>query len=203
MVGTRWGDSGHGYVNKLRKDYSHLVEGSLLAGKSAWVLSGRLPWQAHWVWLRSCLLWLKVHLGSAWSQSSDRNENMRLLKSSLKWKRIHVLKVKVVGYGNGHGSEVQTEQLAVTACVRPQTQNTDDKSRGMTKTCTAKSYEISLRSSHAGVVKVREFLTKFRFSKQSGGTNYNAEGQFVTFSRSGRRLFQKAPLTFWEKVCFC
>ena len=47
-----------------------------------------------------------------------------------------------------------------------------------------------------------EFLVKFRFQKQLGGTNCNAEGQFVTFWRSRERVFQKAPLTFWEKVCF-
>ena len=52
---------------------------------------------------------------------------------------------------------VQTEQLAVAACVRLQPQNTEDESRGMTQTCTAKSYERSLRSGRAGMVKVGKF----------------------------------------------
>ena len=42
--------------------------------------------------------------------------------------------------------EVQTEQLAVTVCVRLQPQNTEDESRGMTQTFTVKSYKRSLRS---------------------------------------------------------
>ena len=37
---------------------------------------------------------------------------------------------------------------------------------------------------------------KSRFRKQPGGTNYNAERQFITFSRSGQRLFQKYPSLF-------
>ena len=39
---------------------------------------------------------------------------------------------------------------------------------------------------------------KFHFRKQPGGTNHNAERQFTTFSRSGRRLFQKY-LSLFEK----
>ena len=40
-----------------------------------------------------------------------------------------------------------------------------------------------------------EFLVKFRFQKQLGGTNCNAEGQFVTFLRFGQRHSH-----FWETV---
>ena len=54
-------------------------------------------------------------------------------------------------------SEVQTE-LAVATRVRLQSQNTEDESRGTTQTCTAKSYERSLRSGRAGVVKVSQIL---------------------------------------------
>ena len=57
-------------------------------------------------------------------------------------------------------SEGQTEQLAVAACVRLQSQNTEDESRGTIQTCTAKSYERSLRSGRAGVVKVTEFSSQ-------------------------------------------
>ena len=49
--------------------------------------------------------------------------------------------------------------------------------------------------------KFANFLTKFSFRKQSGGTNLNAEGQFVMFSRSGQWHFNKLSRTF-EKVCF-
>ena len=66
-----------------------------------------------------------------------------------------------MGYQNGRGqiskwawSEVQTAQLMVSACVRLQLQNMEDKSRGTTQTCTAKSNEGPLRSGCAGVVKV-------------------------------------------------
>ena len=80
----------------------------------------------------------------------------------------------------------------MAACARLQPQNTEDGSTGTTQTCTVKSYERSLRSGHAGMVKVGEFS---HFRKQPGGMNCNAEGQFVMFSRSGQRLFRKVPLT--------
>ena len=48
--------------------------------------------------------------------------------------------------------EVQTE-FAVARRVRLQQQTTEDESRGTTQTCTAKSYERSLRSGRAGVAK--------------------------------------------------
>ena len=84
----------------------------------------------------------------------------------------------------------------VAACVRLQLQNTEDKSRGTTQTCTVKSNESSLRSGHAVVVKVTKFPAKFRFCKQLGRTNRNAEGQFVTFSRYGQRTFSKSTSHF-------
>ena len=57
-------------------------------------------------------------------------------------------------------SEIQMEQLAVAMCVRLQPQNTEDESRGTTQTCTAKSYEKSLRSDLADVVKVGKFSSQ-------------------------------------------
>ena len=55
---------------------------------------------------------------------------------------------------------VQAEQLAVAACVRLQPQNMEVESRGTTQTCTAKSYERSLRSGRAGMVnKGKSFST--------------------------------------------
>ena len=83
---------------------------------------------------------------------------------------------------------VQKEQLAVpvVACVRLQPQNTEDESRGTMQTCTAKSYERSPRNGRGAVVKVSEFSC---FQPNFASAN-NGEGQFVTFSRSGRRPFQ-------------
>ena len=43
MVGTGWTNSCFGCINRLRKHYSHLVEGTFLAGKAPWVLNGCLP----------------------------------------------------------------------------------------------------------------------------------------------------------------
>ena len=57
-------------------------------------------------------------------------------------------------------SEVQMKQLAVVVCVRMQRQNTEDESRGTTQTCTAKSYERSLRSGHEGMIKVNKFFSQ-------------------------------------------
>ena len=36
MVGTGWPNSRPGYMNRLRKRYSHLLGGSFLAGKAFW-----------------------------------------------------------------------------------------------------------------------------------------------------------------------
>ena len=74
MVGTGWTKSCPGCMDRLRKHYSHIVGGSLLAGKVAWALSGFLKTESadycmlvnEWAWLRSqvCLLTLEVDLGS-------------------------------------------------------------------------------------------------------------------------------------------
>ena len=40
MVGTGWATSHPDCMDRLRKHYSHLVGGSFLARKAAWVLSG-------------------------------------------------------------------------------------------------------------------------------------------------------------------
>ena len=90
MVGTRWANSCPGYMDRLRKRYSHLVGGSFLAGKPAWVLSECLPTENadycmlvnEWAWLRSrvCLLSLKVHMLKV--VSSEKNSGLR----GRKWK---------------------------------------------------------------------------------------------------------------------
>ena len=40
MFGTRWATSHPDCMNRLRKHYSHLVEGWFLARKAVWALSG-------------------------------------------------------------------------------------------------------------------------------------------------------------------
>ena len=80
MVGTRQANFHSGRMNRRRKHYSHLVGSSFLAGKGLWALSRSLPIESAdycivinaWAWSRVCLLSLKVHFGSVWSQSSDR-----------------------------------------------------------------------------------------------------------------------------------
>ena len=74
MVGTGWANSCPECLDRLRKCYSHLVEGSLLAGKAAWALSRCVTNESadycmfanEWAWskLRVCLLRLEVDLGS-------------------------------------------------------------------------------------------------------------------------------------------
>ena len=41
---------------------------------------------------------------------------------------------------------------------------------------------------------------KSRFRKQPGGTNYNAERQFITFSRSGKGFFKNTSHFLRESV---
>ena len=74
MVGTGWANSCPGCMDRLRKRYSHFVEGSFLAGKVAWALSRCMTTESadycmlanEWAWSRSrvCLLRLEVDLGS-------------------------------------------------------------------------------------------------------------------------------------------
>ena len=74
MVGTGWANSCPGCMDRLRKRYSHLVEGSFLAGKVAWTLSRCMTTESadycmlvnEWAWSRSrvWLLRLEVDLGS-------------------------------------------------------------------------------------------------------------------------------------------
>ena len=67
----------------------------------------------------------------------------------------------------------------MAACVRL---NTEDESRGTVQPYTVRSNERSLRRSCSHVVsKFVNFPAKFRFRKQPGGTNHNAE---ILFSRA-------------------
>ena len=38
-----WAKSHFGCINRLRKDHSHLVGSTIMAGKAAWALSEHLP----------------------------------------------------------------------------------------------------------------------------------------------------------------
>ena len=86
MVSTRWTNSRSSRINRLRKHYSHLLGGSLLAGKAAWGFSGCLPTENadyctlvnEWVWLslRVRLICLKVHLG-VWTSGLSKQKTRR------------------------------------------------------------------------------------------------------------------------------
>ena len=105
MVGTRWATPHPDCMDRLRKHYSHLAEGWLLARKAAWSLSGCMATNSadyymlvnKWVWSKSrdYLLSPEVDMGSVWSQSLDRNgdkvrERHVRAKSSLKCKKFRV-----------------------------------------------------------------------------------------------------------------
>jgi len=81
-----------------------------------------------------------------------------------------------------------TAQLTGAACVSLQPQYTEDKSRGMTQTCTVKSNKTSKEQAWS---KSANFPAKFHFPKQPGGTNCNAEGQFVAFQGPDEGFFEK------------
>ena len=74
MVGTWRSTPRPDCMDRLRKHYSHLVEGWFLARKAAWSLSGCIAADSadycmlinEWVWSKSrdCLLRLEVDMGS-------------------------------------------------------------------------------------------------------------------------------------------
>ena len=71
MVGTGWGNSCPGCMDRLRESYSNLVGGSFLAVKATWAMSRCSTTKSadycmlvnEWVWLRSIML-LLVKAGS-------------------------------------------------------------------------------------------------------------------------------------------
>ena len=74
MVGTELATSRPDCMDRLRKPYTHLVEGCFLARKAAWALSGCMTTDSadfcmlvnEWVWSKSrvCLLRLEVDMGA-------------------------------------------------------------------------------------------------------------------------------------------
>ena len=86
MFGTWWATSRPDCMDRLRKHYSHFVEGWFLARKDAWVLS---TWvydnhsvdycmivnERAWSKSRVCLGWKWIWV-QFWSQSLDRNRDM-------------------------------------------------------------------------------------------------------------------------------
>ena len=85
MVGAGWATSHPDCMDRLRKPYSHLVEGWFLAGKAAWVLSGCMATDSadycmlvnEWAWSKSqvYLLRPKWTWVQFWSHSLDRNRD--------------------------------------------------------------------------------------------------------------------------------
>ena len=66
MVGSRWANSHPGCMSRLRKNYSHFIEGSFWQGRllgSECYLPTTILNAYEWAWLRSqvCLFCLKVH----------------------------------------------------------------------------------------------------------------------------------------------
>ena len=89
----------------------------------------------------------------------------------------------------------------MAVCVRLQPQNMEDESIGMTQIYTAQSYERSLRSSHAGVVKVSQLSSQIPFPQttrrdkpQCRGTISNVfEVRMKTFLKSTSHYLQNSP----------
>ena len=91
---------------------------------------------------------------------------------------------------------VQTEKLAVAACVRLQPQNMEDESRGTTQTCTAKSYERSLRSGRAGVVKVGKFSIQIPLPQTTGKDEPQCRGTLRNVFGVRTKAFSKSTSHF-------
>ena len=93
MVATGWANSCPGYMDRLRKRYSHLVGGSFLAGKAAWALSWCMTTKSadycmlvnEWAWSRSrvCLLRLEVDLGSVLESELGQKWRYSALKACI------------------------------------------------------------------------------------------------------------------------
>ena len=111
--------------------------------------------------------------------------------------------MKVLGGGirKWAWSEVQTEQLQWLR-VRLQPQNTEDESRGMTKTCTAKSCERSLRSGLAGVVKVGEFSSQILLLQTTGRNELQCRGTVCDVFEVRTKTFQKRTSHFLRNSLF-
>ena len=99
-------------------------------------------------------------------------------------------------------SEVQTEQLTVTGCVRLQLQYTKEETRGTTQTYTAKSYEWSLRGGCACMVKVSKFSSQIPLPQTTRRDEPQCRGTICNIFEVQMKAFSKVPLTFWETVCF-
>ena len=89
-------------------------------------------------------------------------------------------------------SEVQTY-------VRLQPQNREDESRGTTQTCTAKTYERSLRSSLAGVVKVGKFSSQIPLPQTTGRDEPQCRGTIRNVFEVQTKAFSKSTSYFFEK----
>ena len=102
MVGTRWATPRPDCMDRLRKYYSHLAEGWLLARKAAWSLSGCMATNSadyymlvnEWVWSKSrdCLLRPEVDIGSVLESElgqSDFRFWAQFIRKSVKHRGTH------------------------------------------------------------------------------------------------------------------
>ena len=78
-----------------------------------------------------------------------------------------------MGYG---WSVVQMDHLMVAVCIRLQLQTMKDEMRGMRQTCTVRSDERSQEAVVHTWSKFANFPANFRFHKQPGVRNGNADG---------------------------
>ena len=95
---------------------------------------------------------------------------------------------------------VQTEQLALAARVRLQSQNTEDESRGMTQTCTVKSYERSIRSGRAGMVEVCKFSIQIPLPQTTGKDEPQCRGTLRNVFGVRTKAFLKSTSHFLSSL---
>ena len=79
-------------------------------------------------------------------------------------------------------------------------EKTEDESRCMTQTWTAKSYERSLRSSHAGVVKFGEFSSQIQLPQTTGRDKLQCRGTIRNIFKVRTKAFSKVDLTEKQSV---
>ena len=109
--------------------------------------------------------------------------------------------IKVAVYGNGHGQRSKQNNSHCLR-VRLQLQNTEDESRGTTQTCTTKSYEKSLRSSCAGVVKVGEFSSQILLLQTTRRDEPQCRGTILNIFEVRTKAFSKSTSHFLRNSLF-
>ena len=80
----------------------------------------------------------------------------------------------------------------MAVCVRLQRQNTEDKSRGTTQTCTVKSYERSLRNGHADMAKFGEFSSQIPLPQTTGRDEPQCRGTIRNVFKVQTKAFSES-----------